>query len=164
MSITTLDIYTDGSAEKRPNGRLGCGSFCVYDEEEYGMSISCTREVLSSYKIPLTQPCSNPTAEFVAFVETLKLLKDTSKSYHLKFWIDYNGIEKWTTGEWKAKEPHIKLILEKYHAIKKTMKCAVSVHWVKGHSGVYGNEMADKLAGSYTTDTSEFEILAELIN
>jgi ribonuclease HI len=163
MEREIVDIYTDGSAEKAGTKRLGCGSYCHYNDEDYSMSISCTREVLSKYGIPLSQPCSNPTSEFVAFVETLRILKCTSKNFHLKFWIDYNGVGKWTSGEWKAKEPHIKLILEEYNKIKKTMKCEVSIHWVKGHSGEHGNVMADALAGSYTTDTEEFEVLAELL-
>ena len=159
-----VDIYTDGSAEKRPGGRLGCGSYCKYDDEEYSMSIDCNRQLLSGYNIPTAQPCSNPTAEFVAFVETLKILRDTSRAYHLRFWIDYNGIEKWTTGQWQAKEPHIKLILQEYRAIQKSMKCIVTVHWVKGHSGVEGNTKADTLASMYTTNTNDFETLAVMLS
>lgn len=161
---TTVDIYTDGSAEKRPNGRLGCGAYCNYEDEDYTMSIACTREVLSRYGIPSTQACSNPTSEFVAFVEVLKLLQDTSSRYHLKFWIDYNGIEMWTTGKWNAKEPHIKAILAEYKQAVSKMKCKVSVHWIRGHAGVHGNEMADRQAGKYETNTEEFEQLAAVLS
>lgn len=163
MELVTLDIYTDGSAEKRPGGRLGCGAFCSHMGQEYTMSVACTREVLAKYNIPVSQPCSNPTSEFVAFVEVLKILRNTPSNYHLRFWIDYNGIGMWTTGQWRAKEPHIRAILQVYKTLMKTMKCQVSVEWLRGHSGVYGNDMADAQAGSYTTDTSQFEELATLL-
>ena len=158
-----IDIYTDGSAEKRTGGRLGCGAFCLYGDREYTMSVACTREVLDCYGISPTQQCSNPTAEFIAFVEVLKLLKNTHANHHLKFHIDYNGIEKWTTGAWKAKEPHIRAVLDEYKRLITVMKCKVSVHWVRAHSGIYGNESADKQAGMYSTDTTQFQELARVL-
>lgn len=163
MQPVTLDIYTDGSAEKHAGGRLGCGAFCSYMGKEYVMSLECTKEVLGKYNIPASQPCSNPTAEFVAFVEVLKILRNTPSKYSLKFWIDYNGVGMWTTGQWRAKEPHIRAILQEYKAVIESMKCHVSVHWVRGHSGSYGNDMADRQAGSYTTDIDQFEELAKLL-
>lgn len=161
--MEVIDIYTDGSAEKKGT-RLGCGSFCLFHDNEYRMSVDCTRELLTLYGIKTTQPCSNPTAEFVAFVETLKILRNTKEKYHLKFWIDYNGIGKWISGEWKAKEPHIRAVLKEYQSIRKGMLCEVSVHWVRGHSGTYENDQADKMAGLYKTNVEEFVELANLIS
>lgn len=163
MQPTTIDIYTDGSAEKHAGGRLGCGAYCSYLGKDYHMSLECTREVLDSYGIPRTQACSNPTAEFVAFVEVLRILKSTPAKYHLKFWIDYNGVGMWTSGQWRAKEPHIRAILCEYKTIVEAMKCQVSVHWVRGHSGCHGNAMADTQAGLYKTNTDQFEELAKLL-
>lgn len=159
-SVTDVDIFTDGSAEKKKGGRLGCGAFCSYLNEEHRLSLECTRDVLSTYGIPVTQSCSNPTSEFIACIEVLNILKNTPEHYHLKFWIDYNGIMFWTNGTWRAKEPHIKLLLAAYKRIIKTMKCQVSVQWIKGHKDSYGNKQADLQAGLYTTDISGFKELA----
>lgn len=57
---------------------------------------------------------------------------------------DYEGIEKWYTGEWKAKS----YVAIKYLEFidKHKDKISISFEWVKGHSGNKYNDMADKLA------------------
>ena len=57
---------------------------------------------------------------------------------------DYNGIEKWYVGEWKAKSP----IAIKYQEFAKEAKSKIKVvfHKVKSHANDYYNEMVDKLA------------------
>lgn len=55
---------------------------------------------------------------------------------------DYTGIEQWATGKWQAN----KVGTQNYQKIVRG--CGLRIHFVKvkGHSGVKGNEMADKLA------------------
>lgn len=57
---------------------------------------------------------------------------------------DYEGIEKWATGVWSAKNPHTK----KYAAFMKQMQEKIEVIFqkVKAHSGDFYNEQVDKLA------------------
>ena len=57
---------------------------------------------------------------------------------------DYEGIEKWATGVWSAKNPHTK----KYAAFMKRMQEKIEVIFqkVKAHSGDFYNERVDKLA------------------
>lgn len=61
-------------------------------------------------------------------------------------WIyyDYNGIELWATGEWKAK----KTGTQAYKAFCDSMRNQINIHFVKvkGHSGDKYNDMADLLA------------------
>lgn len=65
---------------------------------------------------------------------------------------DYEGIEKWVTGVWRAKNP----LVQKYAAYMKSQGRLVKIffHKVKAHSGDYYNEQADRLAKAalYTED------------
>lgn len=63
---------------------------------------------------------------------------------NLKIYFDYNGIEKWCTGEWKANKEGTKAYKEFYDQISE--KVNITFEKVKAHSGVLYNEMADKLA------------------
>lgn len=57
---------------------------------------------------------------------------------------DYEGIEKWATGVWNAKNPHT----QKYALFMRKMQEQITVIFqkVKAHSGDYYNEQVDKLA------------------
>lgn len=57
---------------------------------------------------------------------------------------DYLGIEMWATGKWKRNKD----ITEAYHQFIQDMKEHIDIHFVKvkGHTGIEGNEEADKLA------------------
>ena len=57
---------------------------------------------------------------------------------------DYEGIEKWATGVWSAKNPHTR----KYAAFMRQMQEKIEVIFqkVKAHSGDFYNERVDKLA------------------
>ena len=57
---------------------------------------------------------------------------------------DYYGIEMWATGEWERNKTGTKKYYEYYNSIKGKL----NVHFVKvkGHTGIEGNDEADKLA------------------
>ena len=57
---------------------------------------------------------------------------------------DYNGIEKWAIGEWKRNKEGTIKYYEFYQSIKNKIK--VNFKKVLAHSGIEGNEEADKLA------------------
>lgn len=59
---------------------------------------------------------------------------------------DYEGIEKWCTGAWKANKSGTQRYAEFYKNASKSVK--INFIKVRGHSGVKYNELADKLAKS----------------
>ena len=63
----------------------------------------------------------------------------------IKIFHDYEGIEAWATGRWKAKSP-IATIYQKNFQIKYAGILDVSFHKVEGHSNNKYNELADALA------------------
>lgn len=157
--IPTIILYTDGSHFKKTNGHLGCGIFCIYNNQEYKYSKVCDKDLLDTYGIITT--VSNPTAEFIGYVEALKLLYNSSKDlsgYNIIFKIDYIGVSKWMSGEWQCKEDHIKKIKTQADFYKAKLSCNIIIEYVLGHSGDYGNDQADLLAKN-TNNINTFDKL-----
>lgn len=63
---------------------------------------------------------------------------------HLTILYDYQGIENWVTGAWKAKNR----FTQTYKCEMNALMTMITIEFVKvkGHSGVPGNELADQLA------------------
>ena len=57
---------------------------------------------------------------------------------------DYEGIEKWASGEWKANKALTKFYSGYIAAAKNVIK--IEFEHVKAHTGIDGNEEADRLA------------------
>ena len=57
---------------------------------------------------------------------------------------DYLGISAWANGNWKCNKPKTKEYALTVAALRKDIE--VEFHHVKGHSGVEGNELVDRLA------------------
>ena len=62
----------------------------------------------------------------------------------LAIYYDYEGIEKWCTGEWRCNKEATKQYKKYYD--KATKSLVIHFIKVKGHSGNYYNEIADRLA------------------
>lgn len=80
---------------------------------------------------------------------------EMSAAMHAALWIDtnvgrgvivhdYTGLSKWVTGEWNTSKPYTKLYAE--YMLPFYTLGIISFEWVKGHTNVVGNEIADRLA------------------
>ncbi len=64
----------------------------------------------------------------------------------IKLFYDFEGIEKWCTKEWSAKNEFTKEYANKYEQLINQHGVSVEFVKVKSHSGNYYNEYVDKLA------------------
>lgn len=62
----------------------------------------------------------------------------------LTIYYDYQGVENWVTGTWQAKNTFTQTYRDQMRILMQQI--AIKFVKVKGHSGIYGNELADKLA------------------
>ena len=126
--------FVDGSFNSRTK-TYGYGGFLVHDE---------TREVLAgSGNDPELASMRNVAGEILgseaAVCKALELgLKKLTICY------DYLGVEMWATGRWKRNLAATR----RYHEVMQEAMRQIDIHFVKikSHTGVDGNEEADRLA------------------
>ncbi|CAG7581598.1 MAG: putative Ribonuclease HI [uncultured marine phage] len=140
-----IKIYTDGS-DIKGTGKIGYGVFILYNDNEYRMSgISNQSDFKKFYNIK--ENVSNPTMELMALLKTLVEFRNTD--LNIEVLADYQGVQKWISGEWKAKKVYIKDMTRRIHGLINQINengGSVKLTWVKGHSGDYGNDQADLVA------------------
>lgn len=133
-----VTMYTDGACKGNP-GKGGWGVLLSYkgiEKKLYGGEPETT----------------NNRMELMAAIQGLEILK---RPCVVELWTDSvyvkKGMTEWITG-WKKngwknaskKEVANRDLWERLDTVMSQHE--VNWHWVKGHSGNYGNEMADELA------------------
>lgn len=143
------NIYTDGSYKDiPPYGQFYAGAAVIYDSV-HDQPISLLSKVGTDELITMRNVAGEIIAVMMAMehcLNVLKLKNDDTVVLHY----DYQGIEAWTLpkgtkGAWRAKNS----TTQAYSAYINTIvrpRFKVQFDHVKGHSGVEGNELADKLA------------------
>ncbi|HEH8166806.1 reverse transcriptase-like protein [Staphylococcus aureus] len=84
----------------------------------------------------------NVSGEVFGVLEGLRICKDNNYK-NIIIYYDYEGLEKWAKGEWKAKKDIAKHYVEE---LKKYNELSIKFIKVKAHSGHKYNEQADALA------------------
>lgn len=126
-----LYVYTDGSYK---GGTHYSGAFLVYNG---------TRRIYENAGVGDTAlSMRNVAGELSAVMRAVRWVVNNKQTACIVF--DYTGVEKWVTGEWRAKNEYTKAYVKymKPHYDNGTIK----FKWTRGHAGDLGNEFVDRVA------------------
>ena len=130
-----LTAYVDGSYNDDVK-RYAFG--CVFIPPQGGIYLA-----MGNGENPETVSMRNVTGEMLGAMYAVKTAMKNGFSA-IELYYDYEGIEKWVTGEWKAKKEHTKKYAEAMRAWKEQIH--VTFHKVVAHTKVEYNELADQTA------------------
>lgn len=139
-----LTIYTDGSYnEQRKVYGGGVVILGIPGDNEY-----ITAKICGSNKDFVQH--RNISGEILAVLKAMEIVSTLKDVDRIDIYHDYNGVRCWVTGEWQAK----KAISQLYTRVMKgyVSKYNIRFHHVKGHSGDFYNNMADRLARDATME------------
>ncbi|GAA0447827.1 ribonuclease H family protein [Lentibacillus halophilus] len=125
-----IDVYVDGSYAK---GRYSW-ALAVYDKD--GL-IHSDAGIGTDAK---AGSMNNVAGELAAAMRAAKWARSNDKSIVIHH--DYQGISSWVDGSWRAKND----MTQAYQSFMTNYRDIVSFNKVAGHTGVEGNELADRLA------------------
>ena len=136
LELPQVYAFTDGSFNVA-TGVYGFGGFLHFSETEPEVEIrghASDKEEAES---------RNVSGEVHGAVEAMKKAVELGITEMTLFY-DYEGVEKWPTGMWKANKKISKFYVAEYQQIKTKLK--VNFCHVKAHTGIPGNEAADRIA------------------
>lgn len=113
----------------------GFGGFLMADGQKYVLQGAGDEEEMASMR--------NVAGEILGCMAAVEKAIELGLA-HLDIYYDYMGIEMWATGGWKRNKAGTIAYYDFMQSVKE--KITVRFVKVKGHSGVEGNEEADKLA------------------
>ena len=127
--------FTDGSYDaKREIYSYGVVLFDAGDE---------TRQFQYNGKNELFKESRNVAGEIDGAIKaTEKAIQFGYKE--LIIFHDYEGLGAWAEGRWKAEKPVAKNYVAKINQLRKDIQLIFC--WIRGHTGIHYNELADRLA------------------
>lgn len=126
--------YTDGSFDVKTK-RFSYGVVLFYKENKYTFSEAFFNPELASMR--------NVAGEIAGARHAMEYCIENNIS-SLEILYDYEGVEKWCSGEWRANKSGTVAYKNFYDSIKENLNVVFTK--VKGHSGNKYNDEADELA------------------
>ncbi len=136
VDLPAVYAFTDGSYNKDTKV-YGFGGFLHYSETEPDIKIH------GHNNDPDEAVSRNVSGEVHGAVAAMQKAVELGLS-ELTIFYDYEGVECWPTGKWKTNKPISQYYVSEYNKIKDRLK--VNFIHVKAHTGIPGNEEADRIA------------------
>lgn len=130
-----LTTYVDGSYNDDLK-RYAFGCVFLTPEEEIFLAVG-------NGDNPETVSMRNVTGEMLGAMYAVRTAMKNGYD-RIELYYDYEGIEKWVTGAWKAKKEYTKKYADSMREWGTQIK--ISFHKVAAHTNVKYNELADKTA------------------
>ncbi|MBR5636937.1 MAG: ribonuclease H family protein [Pseudobutyrivibrio sp.] len=135
-NLPTIYAFTDGSFNVA-TGVYGFGGFLHYSESADDI------EIRGNGNDPDEAVSRNVAGEVHGAVAAMQKAVELGLSEMTLFY-DYEGIEKWPLRYWKTNKKISMFYVEEYDKVKDKLK--VNFVHVKAHTGIPGNEAADRMA------------------
>lgn len=139
VTQTEYQIYVDGSFL---NDLVGYGLVILKNNQ-------VVTELSGSVSDTFAQGTRNIAGELFAVEEAIGWCKQNGVR-EISIYYDYKGIEKWASGEWKAKIP----LTRRYAEFVRKSQINIYWHKIAGHTGNKWNERADELAKAEASSIS----------
>lgn len=141
-------IFTDGSY----SDELKKYSFGVYIQTIENNELK-EYEFFDSYNNEKYLNTRNVAGEIFGVIKALEWAISNNKN-KVKFYYDYEGIEKWAIGKWETKSDIASLYFDIFNK-NKLFFDAIEFQKVKSHSNIKFNDKADRLAKLALNNTSD---------
>jgi ribonuclease HI len=135
-TTSTTAIWVDGSCFPQSDGSLKIGWGLLIKQDGAEVYRAKGNDIPTEANVH-----RNVAGEIYGILKALEWCQAQGIT-EVMIYFDYQGLESWATGSWRAKLPFTQLYAQTVHG------SGITIHWnkVKAHSGIPENEIVDQLA------------------